>query len=117
MLSTTELSAMRTELERSLPDECAILTRTWASDGAGGHTETTSSTTVACRVSPDGSGQEDTVGGRITPVNRWVITVPNDTTVAQSAKVTFGSRTFEVVSVDVDRSWDLCKRVRCIEVL
>lgn len=117
MLSAAELTSMRSTLDTSLPDECAIVTRTLTSDGAGGHTETTSSTTVACRVSPDGSGQEDTIGARVTPVNRWVITVPYDTTVAQSAKVTFGSRTFEVVSVDVDRSWDLCKRIRCIEVL
>ena len=118
MLTAAELASMRSVAgSDALPDSCSIVTRTLVSDGAGGHTETTSSATVACRLSPDGGGQEDTLGGRVTPVNRWVITVPYDATVAQSAKVTFGARTFEVVSVDTDRTWDLCKRIRCVEVL
>ncbi len=117
MLTTAELAAMRSTLDDSLPDECTIVTSTLVTDSAGGHTTTTTSATVACRLSPAGAGREDTVGSRVTPENRWTITVPYDTTVGQAAKITVGSRTFEVVSVDVDRSWDLCKRVLCVEVL
>lgn len=117
MLTATELAAMRTTMDDSLPDECTVITYTLVTDSAGGHTTTSTSATVDCRVSPAGTGAEDTVGDRVTPLNRWTITVPYDTVVAQTAKITVGLRTFDVISVDVDRTWDLCKRVLCVEVL
>ena len=116
MLTAAELESMRDVLDGSLPDTCTITTYTNVSDGAGGHTTTTTTATVACRLSPAGAGSEDLVADRVTPLVRWTITVPYDATVGQTARITVGSRAFEVVSVDVDRTWDLCKRVLCVEV-
>lgn len=120
MLTDAELDEMRSTLEASLPDECSIVTVTQVADGAGGYTATTASTSVDCRLSPaqqSGGGQEDTVGSRVTPTNRWVITVPYDTVVGQADRVEIGTRRFEIVAVDTDRTWPVGQRIQCVEVL
>lgn len=118
MLTSTELTALRSTLTGSLPDQCTITTVALVADGAGGHTETTSTATVACRLSPAsgrGVGSEDTVGGRVTPLANWTISLPHGTNVTERSRITTGGRTFEVIDVG-PRSWNLYVRAGCVEV-
>jgi head-tail adaptor len=121
MLSTADVDAMRATLEESLPDSCAVVRGTYASDGAGGRTQSgSSSTTVACRVSPTSltlRNAELITGERLTAVAPWTITLPAETDVTVSDRITSGSRTFEVAAVLDPRSWELGRRVLCEEIL
>lgn len=109
---------MRDTAETAMPDECTIVTVTLVSDSAGGHTETTSTATRACRLSPDNTlASESTIGDRVSAEQRWIVTVPYDAVVAVKDRIEIGTRSFDVVAVDTDRTWDMCKRVRCVEVL
>ena len=57
------------------------------------------------------SGQEQVAGGAIKPYTEWMLTLPYDTTIASTQRVEVGSSTFNVISVDGDKSWEASIRV------
>lgn len=117
MLTAVELAALRATVQTALPDVCTIVTAAFVSDSAGGHTETTTSTSSTCRVAPDNTvASESTVGERVSAEQGWIVTLPYDVAVTVKDRVVVGDRTFEVVSVDEGRSWDLGLRARCVVV-
>ena len=117
LLSAVEIAEMRITLNRTLPDTAPIERDTQVSDGAGGYTVTTAtSAAVACRVAM-ASGREVTIAGRLDAVGTWTITMPALTDVAAPDRIRIGSRTFEVVLPLRPRSWELSRRVVCLEIL
>lgn len=119
MISTAALAAMRTALEASLPDSATIRRNTQTSDSAGGKTDSWADlATVACRVSPSGRAPEERViAERIGSVGLWTVTLPALTGITARDRLLIGTRTLEVVALLAPRSWELCRRVVCSEVV
>ncbi len=121
MLSTTDLAAMRSTLDASLPDTCQVTRKTPVPDGAGGQTVTypNAGSAVACRIAPATDAvrrAEDIIAGRVAQDAPWLLTLPNGTDVVATDRVTSGGRTFEVSVVLAPRSWELDRRLLCREV-
>ena len=115
MPDSTELTRIRTDMQaRLMPDTCNILEVTQTADGQGGFTDSwgtaTGGTAVACRL--DGvRGNEQYEGAAIRPYHTYVLTLPHDTTISGTNRVEVGSNTFNVTSIDTDKSWSACVRV------
>jgi head-tail adaptor len=119
MLTTADLTAMRTALEASLPDTATISRLTRTADGAGGYTEAwaTTGSAVACRVSPTGSqAAERQVAAKLAAVAPWTVTLPAETDVTTSDRILTGGRTLQVEAVMAPRSWEVSRRVMCQEI-
>ena len=118
MLSATEIDAMRSTLDDSLPDTAQVQRRTLTSDGAGGFTESWSTVaTVACRVASSGqSPQERVIAERLATASVRTVTLPALTDVRPTDRVVVGGRTFEVVDTPAP-SYELARRVICTDVL
>jgi hypothetical protein len=117
VLSAADLAGMQATLTESLPDTCTLLLDTLMSDGAGGSTvASTSSTTVACRVSPlrltrSSKEAEIVEATRVIEESLWIITMPHGTVVEPRYRIGNGGREFEVVEALAPRSWELDVRV------
>jgi head-tail adaptor len=118
MLTATDLDAMRSTLDESLPDTAQVGRQALVSDDAGGFSESWSVVaTVACRVSPGGLlPQERAVAERMGVVSSWVVTLPALTDVRAADRLVVGTRTFEVVAPLGPRSYEVSRRVVCSEV-
>lgn len=111
MLPSTEIAALRGELERSLPATC-VISRKAATTGNRGRPGASSSAveTVACRISPL-SGREGIEVEQLTTRQLWVITLPAETDIGPTDRITSAGRTFEVVGGTGERSYELGRRV------
>lgn len=78
-----------------MPDTCVITTTTQVFDGGGGYTETTTNATVACRFVAR-TGREIS-GDQLREQGEYFLYVPKETVVANTARVTFGAKTFQVI--------------------
>lgn len=117
MLSTAQLDSMRVTLDESLPDTAVVKRDTLTSDGAGGYTTSEATVaTVACRVAPSG-GREAVIAGRLDAVATWTLTLPALTDVTAKDRIVVGTRTFEIAAVLDPRSWEIGRRVLCVEIL
>ena len=118
MLSATEIDAMRSTLDDSLPDTAQVQRKTLTGDGAGGYTESWATVaTVACRVAPSGqSPQERVIAERLTATSTWTLTIPALTDVQPADRIVVGAQTFDVVAA-LARSEEIARRVVCVEVL
>ncbi len=116
MLTIRELDDMRATLDASLPGTAVIVRASGTSDGQGGTiTSWIPAGTAAARISPSaggGQGVSPVDGGRLTHEDEWVITFPAGTSVTAADRVTADGVAYEITSVDTQRSWDLCVRVR-----
>lgn len=120
MLTDDEVTAMRSTTSSALPDTCTIRRPTSASDSMGGQTITWAdhATGVPVRVSPVALvAGEQLVGDRLSGRKVWLLTFGHDQDVALTDRIVFDGRTFEVVAIDGERSWQLSLRVHCVEVL
>lgn len=117
-LTDGELVQMRTEVDLTLPGTAIIQTRTTGADGQGGYIQTyAASATVDARLSPEGlRGMEGEMAGRVAEVSPWILTLPAETSITETARVVYNSVTFEVVEVMSRTPWELSKRVRLMEV-
>lgn len=113
MITASELSWMRTEQNRALPGTAVIERATLTSDGMGGYTETWAAVgTVSGRLMPrDAQSQEMLAGGEITSLQRWWMTLPHGTDVKEQDRISWNGRTFEVIGVGNDESYQTA--VRC----
>lgn len=121
MLTSAELTGMRDAVEASLPGTAIIQTRVFHSDGGGGGTTTwTAVGTVSCRLSPmSGMTSFDSEGmtaGRITQQAKWLLTLPQSSTVTTDSRVKINAGTYEVLALHEPRSWDLCRRAELSEM-
>lgn len=112
-LTSAELTAMRTAVEDLLPDTCNILESTLTADGQGGNTEAwgtlSGGTAVDCRLDSK-TAAEGVAGGELQPYHAYILTLPNGTTITTDNRVEVGSNTFNVTSVDKEKSWSACVR-------
>ena len=117
MLGTAELAALREVQEAGLPSTCTIQTATTAQDSIGQPLKTwaAAATGVACRLAQR-SARERMLGEKATNVGDWVLTVAYDQAIDVGQRVLVGSQTFEVVGVDVGKSWALATRAGLVEV-
>lgn len=119
-LSAGDIAAMRDTTEGYLPETCSIMRRTVTPDGRGGSAITwaTLAAGVPCRLSPQTTRvqAEQVVAGKQSAVTRWTITIAAATAIAVTDRVQIGSRIFDVDTVTA-RSWELSRRVECVEVV
>ena len=117
LLSTTEIAAMRSEQNGTMPDTGIISRYTLASDSMGGQVETWAAVgTALCRLAPIGEGAERVIAERITESDPWVITFPQGTNAVARDRVSVGARTFEVKGAAEHAAWETALRVYCAEV-
>ena len=120
MLTAAEITAMQSTVNSALPDSATISRVTLTTTSLGGSSEGWATVaTVACRVSPlvVSSAVERAAADVEMAVSPWVITLPANTDIRITDRVVVGARTFEVVSLQVRRSWELHTGVHAQEVL
>lgn len=113
-LSSRELREIQRDIEMMmLPDSCNILTATLAADGYGGMTETwgTAYAGVYCRLDPL-TGKEAAGGDALRAFNTFQLTLPYNATITTDNRVEVNGGTFNVVTVDPEKSWKVCKRAK-----
>jgi SPP1 family predicted phage head-tail adaptor len=111
MLTADELTAIRADVARLLPDTGYVLSLTQTSDGQGGFTETWgTATTTTYRLDPV-RGQEQQAGAALQPYHTFTLTLPYSVTVtpAQRFQAADGTR-YAITSVDGAKSWKASTR-------
>ena len=119
LLSTAEITDMRSEQTGTLPDTVVIWRYTTASDGMGGNTESwTAAGTVVGRLAVPGrrSGDEGPIAERLTASDPWLITMPYNTTVYERDRLFVGSRTFEIEYISEHGEWETARQAYGYEV-
>lgn len=118
LLSSEQLTQIRSQATASLDQSCVVSTpAAEVQDGAGGTTPGSASTeTVVCRVAtPNGSDQR--IAERLGVVIDAMITTPYGTSVDRKATIAVsGGGTYEVVIPNADQSWKTAVRVGCRRV-
>lgn len=110
-IDSTMLLAMRAAISELLPDSCNILTPTNTPDSEGGVTTAWgTSSAVACRLDAK-QGREMLTGGAIQPYTTYILSLPYDTTIAQTSRVLHGGVTYAVKSINLNQSWIAVRRV------
>ena len=109
-LTSDELKYIRDSVGELMPDVGYILTVTNTADGAGGVTESlATSSAYMCRIDPDVNrilkSGESMAGGGISPFHRFILTLPYDTTINTDNRFKCGTETYNIISVDRDKSW------------
>lgn len=134
MISTGELASLRRESERLMPDSVQILRPVNTADAGGMVTTYTVVGTVACRVAPAAyQASERQIGGALVASASWRVTVPAETAVDQSDRLSVGSalagsglteaqvvagggRLFEVIGTTGPRTLEIVRILFCNEL-
>lgn len=95
LLSAADIADLTALDVSGMPDTCVITTTTQAPDGGGGYTETTTTATVACRFVAR-TGREIS-GDQLREQGDYFLYVPKATVAANTARVTFGGKVYQVV--------------------
>lgn len=107
---------MRALQGRAMPGSVVIQRYTFASDGQGGQNETWSNVgTVTGRIYPErAQGLEAAGGGQILSETRWFATMPTGTDVVAQDRLSYNSRTWEVIRVNNDEMWQTALRCEVV---
>lgn len=117
LFTDDELADLAAEQAAALPDMCSITRATKVSDGAGGFTTTTTTSTVACRYAPESHrALVIEVAGRVVTIAHWTFTFPSGTDVQAQDTLTVGARTWQIAGVLTPQSYELATRVRALEL-
>ena len=118
MLSAGEIAGLRAAFEQTFDETCTIKRLGEVNDGGGRRiaSYTTVATTACVRAPYDSQGREGTQGDRVTPSDRWILTLPSGTDVRSSDRLVVGDTTYEVVAVRGARTWEITRRVECERV-
>lgn len=111
-LTSSELTKMRSIADDFLPDTCTIQTLTDGVDALGGISKvfTSTYTGVACRLDPQGFGNEGVPNAALEAVSSWVLNIPYNQAIAVNNRVVHGSKTYEVTSVVDTNSYVTIRR-------
>src|SRR5512146_1923019 len=105
MLPDWELDALRSEIDKLLPDTCQILARTAVADGMGEQSETwTVAAEAPCRLDAEVKG-EGIAGAGLQPYERYSLTLPFETELTGANRVKIGDTTYNVIGVNLSPSW------------
>lgn len=119
MFTAAELTEMRATATAALPDTCDIQTKSLTSDGQGGYSEshTTSASNVACRVKADNIKVAEIIAQDGVKLQQtYTVTFAHDRTVNKTDRIVWNSKTLEVIT-SLDNSWQIHKRVSCVEIV
>lgn len=116
MLTTAEITSMRSTAESNLREVCTIQSGSSVSDGGGGFA-VTPYTAGSCMSSLDsmGSNQEREVASRMGLVSPVVVVVPVSAAITASNKLVIGGHTYEVNALLI-RSVETTRRLLCTEI-
>lgn len=108
LLQNNELTYMRSEAKKAMPDTVNIQRKTTTSDQQGGYTESWDDAyqNIPARVTITGGGEVATQG-RQEPRPDALLTVSFDQSVDQTDRVVHSSGTYEIKFVNTNRSWAL----------
>lgn len=95
LLSDSDIADLTALDVSGMPDTCIVTTITQVPDGGGGYTETPVNATVACRFVPR-TGREVS-GDQLREQGDYFLYIPKATIVANTAVITFGGKTYQVV--------------------
>jgi len=118
-LTGLELRHMRAVADEYLPDSIEVWRGVRASDGLGGQTVTDArALSVRGRKAPLTTVQasEQVYADRLGGSQGWWFSLPRGTDVRLGDQLRSDGRSFEVVTEDSDRSWDITLRVLCKEL-
>lgn len=118
-LSGRDLRRMRKTADAHLPSAAEVWRATPTPDDRGGTTQTYARTsTVRCRYAALAGVQasERVYADRLGGLQGWWFTLPLGIDVTLADQLRADGRTFEVVSLDAGRSWDISIRVLTKEV-
>ena len=106
-----DLTYIRTEVRKALPDKVSIQRRTWTGDGQGGFTEGWSNVyqDIAARFTSTG-GSESVAENRREAQMDFTLTLGYDQSIEATDRVVHTSGTYEVQTVDTGKSWSTSKR-------
>lgn len=113
MLTTAELTDMRAEVALAMPSTAAITRRPTTKNAMGGRDATPAAVSglgaVPCHVYPDTTTTtgETEQRGRLAGEQRYRIQFAHGTDVRATDVATIDGYAYELVSVDVGRSWAL----------
>lgn len=83
-------------------------------EGGGYSTGAPATTTVPCRVGPIGNTpREQAIAAKHATVSLWVVKVPAETAIAESATIEIDSQVYEVVEPLGPRTFELVRRIVC----
>lgn len=113
-LTSSELSDIRADIDSLMPDTCTIQQVSTSQDEVGQAVRSYSSraTDVKCRLDQlSGPAEEYGIFGALLHEDiRWILTLPHNQTVDPSDRVVIDSETYEIVSVDSNKSWKASTR-------
>lgn len=116
MHTTADLAYMRETQEQALPGTIVIERYTLTPNGMGGQYEAWSAVgTADGRISEDTNRSAGEVigGAQVMSVTRWVATFSDrDVDVLPKDRLFYGSRTWEVIDTNNDKSWRTATRCR-----
>jgi SPP1 family predicted phage head-tail adaptor len=120
MLSSAQVTRLRSTAERALPDTCTIERRTKVSDSGGGSTTTWADhlTDVPCRLSPAGvAGRagETIDGARISDETTHVVTLPAQTDVTEVDRLVISDKVYDITMVRERGEWEISRVCQCKE--
>lgn len=117
-LSSAELKQCRDIADQYLPGTAILLSQTTVSDGQGGYVDSyAASGTVDARLAFEKlRGGEAAVAGRLAEVGSWILTVPANSSLEETGRVTFNSVTYDVVEVLTRTPEEVSRRIRLKEV-
>ncbi len=119
-LTDGELHLCRETSDAFLPGTAVIQAKTKTSDGQGGETwayAARSGGTVDARLAAENTQpRSGEIASRSAAVTSWILTLPSDTTIANTDRVTFDSNTYEVLSIADRDPEEIARRVRLVRI-
>jgi hypothetical protein len=113
--TSNNLTNMRADVAKMLPDTCVIKSATTSEDTSGGWSNSyaaVSGGTVACRRDPfkGQNSQIAQIAGRETIVELYQLTMPYDAPVDSHYRITYLSEDYEIVKLDDKHSANVSRR-------
>ena len=111
LLQNNDLSYLRDEVIKTMPDTVNIQRQSRVSDGQGGFTTNWSNAyqNVAARITPSG-GSESIDAGRQDLQADAMLTITYDQSIEQTDRVIHSSGTYEVRFIEDGKTWSTAKR-------
>lgn len=117
-VSAGELTRLQSAAEALFDKTATRYRKVLTSNGAGGFTESETSTTYACNIAPTAlwnMPMEINVAGRLANTSSWVIRMPHDADVLKDDRIVVDGEKYEVMNVHGDKSWRAALRAVCFK--
>ena len=111
LLQLNDLTYMRSEARLAMPDTVNVQRMAQTADGQGGFTTEWSNVyqNIPARLTATGSS-ESLTAGRMNSQPDFMLTVASDQSIEETDRVVHLNDTYEVQSVDSEKSWKLTTR-------